>query len=171
VAGGGARTSSVGAGADGSITVTYYLDTGTSVSSSENPSVAGDQVTYTAVVAPTSGNGIPTGSVTFEDNGSSISCSGGDQTLSVVDGQDQATCEVTYSSAGSHPITAVYSGDSTYEGTTGSLPTQTVNALLAPTAKIEHPPSGGVYAPEGGDPVLVSGDKRAGAVLLHGLIR
>src|SRR5215471_8235646 len=46
--------------------------TTTALSSSANPSVPGQQVTFTATVSPASGTGMPTGTVTFSDSGSQI---------------------------------------------------------------------------------------------------
>src|SRR5215471_6952621 len=46
--------------------------TTTALSSSANPSVPGQQVTFTATVSPASGTGMPTGTVAFSDSGSQI---------------------------------------------------------------------------------------------------
>ncbi len=83
------------------------IPTFTSVSSSSNPVITGSPVTYTATVTPTptvtlTPNG---GTVVFYDNGSVISsCS-----PKALD-SGSATCSVTYAVAGSHAITAAYSG-------------------------------------------------------------
>src|SRR4029077_4619822 len=97
------------AASNGSISqVVNKANTTTAVVSSVNPSVVGQQVTYTATVTANSpGSGTPSGTVTFKDGGSSIngSCeSGSNTTLSA----GSATCKITYPSAGSHSITVDY---------------------------------------------------------------
>ena len=64
---------------NGSLTQTVNQDgTTTSVSSSLNPSVFGQSVTFAATVTPSSGSGTPTGTVTFYD-GSTMLGSGNAQ--------------------------------------------------------------------------------------------
>jgi plastocyanin len=95
--------------------------TTTDLTSSANPSVVGDSVTLTATVT----GDAPTGSVTFEDAGTSlgvVGLSGG-----------VATLVVSTFTAGSHPLTATYSGDAGNEGSAGGL-TQVVNAPPNPPA-------------------------------------
>src|SRR5215471_7650047 len=96
--------------------------TATTLSSSASPSVAGQPVTYTATVSPASGTATPTGTVAFTDNGTTIAGCG----ARAMDSTGKATCPVTYTSPGSHPITATYSGDSNFASSSGSL-TQAVN--------------------------------------------
>ena len=86
--------------------------TQTTLAASTNPSVFGQQVTFTATVAPTSGTGTPTGTVTFSDNGSQI----GMGTLS----GGQAMLMTSALIAGSHPITAQYGGDINFSTSTSS---------------------------------------------------
>ncbi len=97
--------------------------TQTTVVSSANPSTVGESITFTATVAPTSGTGTPTGTVTFLDNGTSI----GSGTL---DNTGKATLMTSALTQGTHPITAQYSGDSTF-GVSTSTPVlnQVVNAV------------------------------------------
>jgi hypothetical protein len=93
-------------------------NTTTGVVADVNPSNYGQTVTFTATVASGTAGTI-TGSVTFNDGGSPIgsgSVSGGTASL--------ATSSL---SPGSHSITAVYSGDGAYNGSTSSTLTQTVN--------------------------------------------
>ena len=100
--------------------------TTTTVSSSDNPSVSGESVTYTATIAVTApGAGSPTGTVNFRDAGTTISgCSA--KAVSGT-GPFTATCSITYASPGSHPtITAVYSGDGDFATSTSSNFSQTV---------------------------------------------
>ncbi len=104
--------------------------TTTTLTSSGTPSVFGQSVTFTATVAHTAGTGTPTGTVNFLDNGTSI----GTGTLSVVSGQDQATFPTTTLAAGTHPITAVYAGDTNFATSTSAPFTQTVNQAPAFTS-------------------------------------
>src|SRR6202011_5754272 len=82
------------------------------------------QVTFTATVSPTD-NG---GTVTFNDNGTAIN---GCQALALSGGQ--ATCQQTYDSGITHPITATYSGDGNFTGSTSPVLNQVVNAPVPDT--------------------------------------
>ena len=97
--------------------------TATTVSSSANPSTISQSVTFTAtvnVVAP--GAGTPAGSVTFND---------GANTLSTVplNSSGMATFTTSTLAVNSHSITAVYSGDTNFNGSTGSM-TQNVQFAI-----------------------------------------
>jgi hypothetical protein len=82
------------------------------VTSSENPSNYGQEVTFTATVAGRYG-GIPTGTVSFYDNGSLM----GKENL--VQGVAQySTSSLT---KGKHTIRAAYQGDADYRGSSGHL--------------------------------------------------
>ena len=92
---------------------------GTSVSLAVTPKVApGGQATYVATLGvPVSSAGptLPSGSIEFMDGGQPI---GGcvSQPLSNL----TATCSVGYSTAGTHSVSAFYSGDSNFTGSTSS---------------------------------------------------
>ncbi len=102
-------------GSDGLAAVTVSL--------SPNPSNYGGSVTFTATVPAGA-----TGTVTFEDNGVAIS---GALPIS----GSTATFATSTLVAGTHPIIAVYSGDTNYNGATSSVLTQVVNkATLTVTA-------------------------------------
>jgi Big-like domain-containing protein/CHAP domain-containing protein len=95
-------------GSSGSLNQVVNPDpTSTGLSSSVNPALTGQSVTYTASVNPVPDGG----SVTFNDNGASICISAGVNTSS-----GQATCTVTYedAQAGIHLITAAFSGDADF---------------------------------------------------------
>jgi hypothetical protein len=96
--------------------------TQTAVSSSSNPSTVGQPVTFTAVVTAPAYQGTPTGTVTFYIDGHAQSS----VQLSVVGGIDEAQFTTSTLSAGSHTVTAVYSGDAHVSGSSGPLPTQAV---------------------------------------------
>ena len=92
--------------------------TSTTVISSKNPSNYGDSVYFTATVSPSTASG----TVQFKIDGSNF---GSPVTLS---GSSASSASTTTLSVGSHTITAVYSGDSNYNTSTGTLSGgQTVN--------------------------------------------
>jgi hypothetical protein len=91
-------------------------------SASNNTSVYGQSVTFTAAVSSVVvGSGTPSGTVTFTDGSTTL----GTGTLQLVGGQDQATFSTSALAAGTHTITATYSGDPLFNTSTGTL-TQTV---------------------------------------------
>jgi hypothetical protein len=95
--------------------------TTTGVTSSLNPSTSGDNVTFTATVSPSAA----TGSVQFFDGATSLGSVG-------LSGGGAALMTSTLS-AGSHTITAVYSGDSTYATSTSAALTQVVTGVVVST--------------------------------------
>jgi Ca2+-binding RTX toxin-like protein len=72
-------------------------------------------------VAPVSGSGTPTGTVTVSDG--TVSCTG-----TVVAGQ----CSLTFTSAGAKSLTASYSGDSDFNASTSAAEPHTVNSPNTP---------------------------------------
>jgi parallel beta-helix repeat protein len=101
----------------------------TSVSSSANPSMDGQRVTFTAIVSAAGVAEAPTGTVTFTIDGIA-------QTpvpLSLVGGVDEAQF-VSSLTAGAHTVTASYGGDSNVGPSIGSLPNQTVNPVSPDTS-------------------------------------
>ena len=104
--------------------------TSTLVTSSADPSVSGQDVTYTATVtalAPASGT--PSGTASFMDGATTI---GGCIAQPLIGGV--ATCSVAYPGVGSHAITAVYSGDLNFAGSTSPIFTQTVTPASTSTS-------------------------------------
>src|SRR5207245_2215702 len=101
-------------------------NTTTALTSSVNPSVFGQSVTFTATVTANSpGAGTPTGTVTFKAGATTVGTgplSGGVATFS------SSTLAV-----GGHSITADYNGDSSFNISSGAL-TQTVNKANTTTA-------------------------------------
>ena len=86
--------------------------------SSLNPSTPNVNVTFTATV--TSSNGTPTGTVIFNDGSTALSGA------LPLDGSGVATFSTATLAAGTHPITAVYSGDSNFSTVTSPIVSQRV---------------------------------------------
>jgi Big-like domain-containing protein/VCBS repeat protein/FG-GAP repeat protein len=92
------------------------------LTSSPNPSTAGQPVTFTATVSasvPTLNAAIPSGTITFRDGATTL----GTATLNGGVGSMSTSTLTT----GTHFIKAVYSGDGTYNPNNSKLLTQTVN--------------------------------------------
>lgn len=121
----------------GTATFNVVPSTLTLLSSSHNPSVVGQPVTYTATIVSGDGSGnhhnsdSPTGTVTFKD-GSTTICSNVPVSENG-DGTSTASCTPpNYLVTGTHPITAVFSNtDGNFENST-SL---TLNQLVQSTRK------------------------------------
>lgn len=145
--------------------------TTTVLSSSQNPSSLNQPVTFTATLQLTS-SGTPTGSVTFYDGSSSIG------TGTIASGSAQLT--ISGLQIGTHSITAAYSGDANFSGSTSAALSQIVN--LGPTTTTvtssSNPATAGfnitftvsVYPTYGGTPVglvtLFDGATSLGSVSL-----
>jgi len=90
------------------------------LTSSLNPSVFGQFVTFTITVSPVApGSGTPTGTVTLKDGGKKLA------TLTL-NSSGQATYTVKLSK-GSHTITAIYNGDTKSLSSTSAALTEVVN--------------------------------------------
>jgi hypothetical protein len=90
---------------------------------SPNPSTLGQVVTFTATVAVTApAVGTPTGTVTFKDGANTLGAA------TLVSGT--ATLQTSSFTAGAHTMTAVYSGDANFTGSTSLGVTQNVLAAL-----------------------------------------
>ena len=97
--------------------------TATTVASSQNPSMFGNTVKFTATV--TSGVWTPTGTLTFKDGGTTL----GMGTLSA----GQATFSTASLGVALHSITAVYGGDTNFTASTSSALSQAVNPIPTTT--------------------------------------
>ena len=87
---------------------------------SASPWVFGQSVTLTATVSVQSpGVGLPSGTLTFEDGGSSLG-------TAVLDSSSGSTLSISSLALGMHSITAVYSGDSNFNVSTSLAMLQTV---------------------------------------------
>ena len=94
--------------------------TTTALTSSANPSSTGQNVTFTALVAPVApGGGTPTGSVTFFN--------GTTQLLVVPLSGGSAAYSTSALTLGSYSISAVYTGDTNFLGSSSASLTQNVN--------------------------------------------
>ena len=93
--------------------------TSTSLSASTLQLTAGQSVKFTATIAPQSGSGTPTGTVTFSDGTTLLG------TVAVTSGT--ATFSTASLSNGTHTITAAYSGDSNFSASTSPVVTVVVS--------------------------------------------
>ncbi len=106
------------AGTDPSATSTVSLST-------PNTTVlGGEPIPLTATVAGTAGGSVPTGIVTFFD-GTTVLGAG------TLDSNGEATISAGPLGVGSHSLTAVYTGDSNYQGSTSSALAETVTQPTA----------------------------------------
>jgi hypothetical protein len=105
---------------------TIMISSTTTVASSQNPALAGSLLTLTATVSGS--GGIPTGTVAFFDGSNSLGA-GALNSLGLA-----ALSTEALSAAGSpHSITAVYGGDSAFDGSTSSVLSQIITNASAPT--------------------------------------
>ncbi len=100
------------------VTIADKFSTVTTLNSSPNPSEPGELVTFVATV--TSTGDTPIGSVMFYDNGVLL----GTRTLN---GSGIASYTTSALAAGTHPITATYGGDASFEASTSNMINQVVN--------------------------------------------
>lgn len=146
--------------ATGTVTVNVapplLVATSTTVVGVPNPSVFGLEVHFTAVVTPASGDaGPPTGTVQFQIDGTDFgppvpvtaSASTGMFTASVAVGTGPGTGVGTATSggidtltAGTHTVTAAYSGDARHTASTGTV-TQVVNQAATSTSVSSDAPT------------------------------
>ena len=124
-----------------------------SLASSGNPSTVGRAVTFTAVVSASAGT--PTGTVDFLDGANAIA---GCSSIGLNGGS--AGCTTSSLAAGSHSITAQYSGDASYTAAASSALTQSVQA--ANPARLANISTRGDVLT--GDDVLIGGFVIGGSV-------
>jgi len=124
------------------LTQTVQKDaTATKLTSSVNPSVFGQSVTFTATVqAASPGSGTPSGTVTFYDGSTAI----GTGTLGLGN-PDTATFTKASLTVGAHAITAVYGGDGNFSTSTSTAINQGVNQAGSSTTVVSsaNPSSSG----------------------------
>lgn len=96
--------------------------TATTLTSSSDPSVSGQAVTFTATVS-TAGAFAPTGTVSFYDGTTLL----GTGTIVILNGVATATFTTSTLTSGTHTITALYGGDSNDLSSTSAALDQVVN--------------------------------------------
>jgi len=98
--------------------------TALALTSGTNPTTVGQSLSFTATVSNNSGTGVvPTGTATFEDNGSPL----GGGTI-VLDGSGNAVFTTSALAGGTHPITAVYiPTNGNFNGSTSSVINEAVH--------------------------------------------
>lgn len=134
------------------------IATTTSVSSSKNPALIGDPVTFTATVT-SGGNAVASGTVTFTDGASGAAPAGlaGSATVAL-NASGQAAITTSALSEGDHRITATYNASGAYDLSSAILYQRVDNATtIAPpngnqvqfcnTAPVTLPNAGGAAAP------------------------
>jgi hypothetical protein len=107
----------------------YRQATTTALTSTPNPSSVNQSVLFTATISTQFGS--PTGTVTFKSGSTTL----GQGTVS----NGQATLNYSFSSPGTNPIVATYSGDSTFLPSSSAPLRQTVNRALTTTALTSSP--------------------------------
>ena len=117
-----------------SFTINALPTTATLLVSSANPSVFGQTVNFTATVSSTA-TGIPSGIVGFYDGTTFL----GQSFLDQSPGDDAASIGRASLTVGSHSITAVYSGDGNFQGSTSTILDQTVNQAATGTTLVLSP--------------------------------
>ena len=120
-------STSASSSASGTLTVTATDHV--ALSSSTSPSISGESITFGAMVIPLGEAKTPTGTIQFQVDGVNLG-----ETVSLVDG-DAYSGPISSLTVGTHTVTAVYSGDSTYPGATSSL-TQTVESPSQATGNV-----------------------------------
>jgi hypothetical protein len=113
--------------------------TETNVSSTLNPSLVGQAVTFTAIVTASGSQATPTGTVTFTIDGQSQA----PVPLALVGSDVEAQFSTSTLTAGQHSVSAKYNGDSVFATSTGGLPTQTVKPapLIATSTGLSTSPN------------------------------
>ncbi|HKW32657.1 MAG TPA: Ig-like domain repeat protein [Candidatus Acidoferrum sp.] len=125
-----AGDSNVGSSTSTSISQTVNpLSTTTTLASSLNPATAGQAVTLTASIQAGAGN-LATGTVTFMDGSAALG------TATVTNNSAQLT--VSTLAAGSHSITAAYSGSTNFSGSTSAALTETINQSSTATTLVSN---------------------------------
>jgi hypothetical protein len=109
-------------------TTVSKFTTSTALSSSLNPALFGERVTWTALVSST-GSVVPTGTVKFSSNGHTIGAA-------MLNSRGIAKLTKSTLNAGSHPIIAVYSGDAANEGSTSSVLNQIILSITSSTTLV-----------------------------------
>jgi subtilase family serine protease len=111
---------------------TSTTSTSTTLTSSVNPTLFGQSVTFTAQVSGS--GGVPAGSVAFRDGSATLA------TVSLSNGSASFTTSAL--AVGGHSLTAVYSGSATYAASTSAVLSQTVaKGMSADALSVSPAPS------------------------------
>ena len=126
-----ATATATGSGAPAGVSIAFTATAGIAstsigVTSGKNPSNAGEAVQFSAAVVWPAGTGTPTGTVAFRDAATTFA-------TAPLQPNGTASASTTFAAAGQHPITAQYSGDANFGGSTSPTLTQNVQA-------VNHPP-------------------------------
>ena len=146
---GGTASTAVGTGNApelSNLTATHFFvlatPTTTALGQDINPQLASGRVTFTATVAANlTVAATPTGTVTFYDGKALL----GTGTLALQAGAQVARFSTAGLAAGSHAISAIYSGDATFAASTG----QTTQLIAGPVASLTAFSGGDQTAPVG----------------------
>jgi hypothetical protein len=122
-----------------------------------NPSDIGQTINFGVAVVATKLNGIPTGTVTYFDGKTQIG-------TSTLNGLGLTSFNISTLSAGSHTITAVYSGDTTFLGSTSNIVIQKVHYDTKTTLTSNNNPSISGQSVTFTANVTASGDTPSGIV-------
>jgi len=130
-----ATATATGSGAPANVSIAFTATAGIagtsiSVSSGKNPSDAGEAVQFTAAVVWPAGSGTPTGTVTFRDGATTFA-------TVPLQANGTASASTTFSAAGQHPITAQYSGDANFGGSTSPALAQQVQVVDRPPVAVK----------------------------------
>ncbi|MGA8493096.1 MAG: FG-GAP-like repeat-containing protein [Terriglobales bacterium] len=142
------------------VQVTGQTASKTVVTSSVNPAGLGQQITFTATVTSTlSGDTlIPTGTVTFMDGTTALG------SPVALNASGVATLNISTLTAGTHGITGVYGGDTSFIGSKSPVLDQVVNAqpstTTTVTSSLNPAPTGQLVTFTGKVASTVVGDKR-----------
>lgn len=101
--------------AENRVAVRQKADTSTTLVSSINPAVFGSTIVFSATVrTPAVGSVVPTGTVTFQEGASVLS-------ITDLDGNGAAQYRAPSLGAGSHDVTAIYSGNDNFQPSSAEL--------------------------------------------------
>ncbi len=106
---------------------TVLIPTLTVLASSANPVTFGQPVTFTTTVSPKTGSGTPTATVAFFDGSTQIG-------TGALGANAQGTFSTSSLSAGTHSITAKYSGDTNFAASISQAVSQTIQQAATSTA-------------------------------------
>ncbi len=120
------------------VTAPPLIATTTSLAASANPILSNQSVTLTVTVTPASGTTVPSGSVNFRDGTTNL----GTVTLNG-SGQATLTFPAGTLAVGTHPLTAVYGGSASFNGSTSAVLNLVVTApaLVGTTTSVTSTPN------------------------------